>query len=95
VISCTRGVADQHSFDTDPFFRMNTDPDPIRIQGFNDRKLEKFIADKINFFGSKTTIYLALGLHKERPSYRRNWNTAPDPIPIQDFNDQKLKKNKG
>jgi hypothetical protein len=25
-----------------------------------------------SFFGSKTTIYLSLGLHKERPSYRRS-----------------------
>jgi hypothetical protein len=24
-------------------FRLNTDPDPIRIQGFNDKKLEKFL----------------------------------------------------
>ncbi len=24
------------------------------------------------FFGSKTTIYLSIGLHKERPSYRRS-----------------------
>jgi hypothetical protein len=32
-------------------FRMNTnpDPDPIRIQGFNDQKLEKITAEKIFF----------------------------------------------
>jgi hypothetical protein len=28
-------------------FRMNTNPDPIRIQGFNDQKLEE---KKLNFF---------------------------------------------
>jgi hypothetical protein len=32
---------------TDP----DTDPDPIRIQGFNDQKLKKITAEKkINFF---------------------------------------------
>jgi hypothetical protein len=35
-------VADPHSFDPDPPFRLNTDPDPdpIRIQGFSDQKLK-------------------------------------------------------
>ncbi len=48
-------------------FRLNTDPDPdpIWIQGFTDQKLEKnYNWKKFNFFGSKTTIYLSLGLHK-------------------------------
>jgi hypothetical protein len=47
---------------------MNTDPDlePIRIQGFDGKRLQK----KIYKFGSKTTIYLSLGLQKERPSYK-------------------------
>jgi hypothetical protein len=27
-------------------FRMNTNPDPIRIQGFNDQKLKKITAEK-------------------------------------------------
>jgi len=46
----------------------------IRIQGFDDQKLKKFTAEKklIFFFGFKTTIYLSLGLHKGRPSYRRS-----------------------
>jgi hypothetical protein len=41
-------VTDPHSFHPDPdqHFRLNTDPDPIRIQGFNDQKLEKFKAEK-------------------------------------------------
>jgi hypothetical protein len=35
-------------------FRLNTDPDPIRIQGFNDQKLkQKLQLKKFNFFGSK------------------------------------------
>jgi hypothetical protein len=57
-------VADPHSFhpDPDPAFQAeyrsgsNTNPDPIRIQGFNDQKLKKKItAEKnLNFFGIKT-----------------------------------------
>jgi hypothetical protein len=40
-------VADPHSLHSDPAFKAeylygsNTDPDPIRIQGFNDKKLKK------------------------------------------------------
>jgi hypothetical protein len=43
-------------------FRLNTDPDPdpLRIQGFDDQKLKKFTADK------KTTIYLYLDLHNSQ-----------------------------
>ncbi len=57
---------------TDPnpafFVEYGTDPDPIRIQGF-EQKYKKFTAEnKSNFFGSKITIYLFLGLHKGRPS---------------------------
>ncbi len=34
---------------------------------------KKFTAEKkLNFFGSKPTIYLSLGLHKGRPSYKRS-----------------------
>jgi hypothetical protein len=45
------------------------DPDP----GFDDLKLKKITAEKkLIFFGSKTTIYLSLGLHKGCPSYRRS-----------------------
>ncbi len=54
-------------------FRLSTDPDPIRIQGFDDQKLEKFTAEicKKNVI-SEIAIYLSLGLHKGRPSYRRS-----------------------
>ena len=51
-----------------------TDPDPIRIQGFNDQKFKKNYSWKFFyiFFISKTAIYLYLGLHKVCPSYRRS-----------------------
>jgi hypothetical protein len=45
-------------------FGLNTDPDPIRIQGFDDQYWKKFTAKK-KFIGSKTTIYLYLGLQKD------------------------------
>jgi hypothetical protein len=32
------------------------------------------------FFGSKTTIYLSLGLHKGRPSYRRSLQLSKENI---------------
>jgi hypothetical protein len=51
----------QHSsLNTDP------DPDPIRIQGLDDQKLKKFKAEKKFTFFYQTTIYLSLGIHKER-----------------------------
>jgi hypothetical protein len=54
-------------------FRSNPDPDPIRIQGFDEQKFEKnYNWEKIKyFFLSKIAIYLSLGLHKGHPSYRR------------------------
>ena len=65
--------------DTDP--DPDPDPDPIRIQGFNDQKLKKIIAEKnYIFFGSKTTIYLSLGLHKKRSSYRRSLQLSKEAI---------------
>jgi hypothetical protein len=59
-------------FDTDRIqhFRLNTNPDPIRIQGF-DENVKKLTAEK-KFGGIKSTIYLSLGLHKGRSSYRRS-----------------------
>ncbi len=60
-------------------FLLNTDPDPIRIQGFDDQKLQKITAEKkIIFFGSITTIYL--GLHKGRSSYRRSLQLSKENI---------------
>ncbi len=52
------------------------DPDPIRIQGFNDQKLKK----KLQFFWSKTAIYLSLDLHKVCPSYRRSLQFSKEAI---------------
>jgi hypothetical protein len=47
-------------------------PIRIRIQGFDDQKLKKITAEKnLIFFWSKLAIYVPLGLHKGRPSYRR------------------------
>jgi hypothetical protein len=54
----------------------NTDPDPIRIQGFNDQKLNK----NVFFFISKTAIYLSLGLHKVCPSCRRSLQLSKEAI---------------
>ncbi len=48
-------------------FRLNTDPDP----GLLWPKLKKKLQLKIYLFlDKKTTIYLSLGIHKERPSHR-------------------------
>jgi hypothetical protein len=45
------------------------------------KKLKKITAEKkLNFFGSKTAIYLSLGLHKERPSYRRSLQLSKEAI---------------
>ncbi len=46
----------------------------IVIQGFDDQKLNKITANKKIqlFFISKIAIYLSLGLHKGRPSYKRS-----------------------
>jgi hypothetical protein len=37
-------------------------------------------SEKIKKFGSKTTIYLSLGLQKERPSYRRSLQLSKEAI---------------
>ncbi len=41
---------------------------------------KKITTEKFFFFGSKTTIYLSLGLHKERPSYRRSLQLSKEAI---------------
>ncbi len=47
-------------------FRLNNDPDPdpIRIQGFDEQK--------IFFIKNCNLPYLFLGLHQRRPSYRKS-----------------------
>ncbi len=72
VQCCGSGFNEQ-----DPAFQVNpdpnTDPDPIWIQGFDDQKVTKKKQLKFVFlFQIKITLYLALGLHKGRPSYRRS-----------------------
>jgi hypothetical protein len=53
--------------------RLNTDPDQgpirIRIQGFDEKKNVTIFTSEKEIFGSKTTTYLSLGLHKGFPSY--------------------------
>jgi hypothetical protein len=51
-------------------FKLNTDPDPIRIQGFNDQKFKKITAKKI--VGIKNYNLPIPSLHKQRPSHRRS-----------------------
>ncbi len=44
------------------------------------KNVKKFTAEKKNIiFLSKTTIYLSLGLHKGRPSYRRSLQLSSIP----------------
>jgi hypothetical protein len=47
----------------------------IRIQGFDDQKLGKIYSRQKKILGSKTTIYLSLGLQKGSPSYRKSPST--------------------
>ncbi len=82
-------VSDPYSFDTDPNpgpdlafqaeYRSGTGSNPDRIQGFDDQKLKKIYSWKKNSL-SKTTIYLSLGLHKGRPSYRRSLQLSEENI---------------
>jgi hypothetical protein len=59
----------------------DSDPDPFRIQGFNDQKLEKNAEKKIYiFFLTKTAIHLSLGLHKVCPSYKRSLQLSKEAI---------------
>ncbi len=92
-------VSDPHWFnadpdtDPDPAFFLIADldsgsgfririPDPDRV--FGDLKLEKIYNKKFNFyFWIKIAIYLTLGLHKGRPSYRRS--LQPSKVNIQHF----------
>ncbi len=58
-------------------FRLNTDPDPDPVF-FYDQKFKKIYS--WNFFSSKTTIYLSLGLHEGRPSYKRRLQLSKENI---------------
>ncbi len=65
-------------------FRLNTDPepDPIRIQGFDEQKLGNIFCwnKKFDIFLSKIAIYLSLGLHKGRPSYKTSLQPSKENI---------------
>ncbi len=83
-------VSDPYSFFTDPDPVVDavdqygsgsgSNPDPIRIQGFNDQKFKKNYSWKKKFFLSKTAIYLSLGLHKVCPGYRRSLQLTKEAI---------------
>jgi hypothetical protein len=50
----------------DPAFQVNPDPDPIRIQGFDDQKLkEKNTADFFDLFLIKNCILLMSKLQEK------------------------------
>ena len=52
--------------------RLNTNPDPDPIRVFTTKKKKCTAEKKIALFLiKKTTIYLSLGLHKGRPSYKK------------------------
>ncbi len=61
-------------------FRLNThpDPDPGGLITKNWRK--KLQKKNIYFFGSKTIIYLSIGLLKGRPSYKRSLQLSEENI---------------
>ncbi len=68
-------------------------PIQIRIQSGSRALMTKDLkksSEKIKKFGSKTTIYLSLGLQKERPSYRRSLQLSKEAI--QHFKTWTLKK---
>ncbi len=67
----TDRVADPHWFYavSDPAFFLSADPDPGSWSRVWWPKIEKYLQF---FFGSKIAIYLSLGLHKGRPSYRKS-----------------------
>jgi hypothetical protein len=73
-------VSDPDSLSPDPYqnCRMNTDLDP----GFLWPKIEKNLRLNIFllFFWSKIGIYLSLGLHKGRPSFRRSLQPSKENI---------------
>ncbi len=50
----------------------------IRIQDFDDQKMEKQLKFCSFLFGSKLAMYSSLGLHKGRPSYRRSLQPSSD-----------------
>jgi hypothetical protein len=86
-------VSDPHWFNADPdpaFFSNCSSGFRIRIQGLMTENWKKLQLKKklIFFLGSKTTIYLSLGLHKGGQSYRRS--LQPSKKNIQHYKTWKL-----
>ncbi len=65
-------------------------PIRFRIQGFNDQKFKKITAEK-NYIFFKNYNLPILGLHKERPTYRRGIQLSKEAI--QHFKTWTLEKN--
>jgi hypothetical protein len=62
-------------------YSIDIDPNPIRIQGFDDQKLKIKLQLKIFFLHQNyRTIYLSLGFHKGRPSYMRSLQLSKENI---------------
>ncbi len=82
-ISITNGWSHIMSsmLDPDLAFQVNTDPDTDPDPWFWWAKIENNTADVFfTFFLSKIAIFLSLGLHKGRPSYRRNLQPSKENI---------------
>ncbi len=74
-IDLTKAVdPDSLNPDQEPALQVNTDPDPIRIQGFDDQKLRKKIQLKIffNLFFQNLQFTCPYASWKGRSSYRRS-----------------------
>jgi hypothetical protein len=71
-------VADPHSFHPDPAFQAEyrSGSRALMTKKFKQMTSEK----KKKKFCTKTTMYLSLGLHKERPSYRRSLQLSKEAI---------------
>jgi hypothetical protein len=53
----------------------------IQIQDFDDQKFKNLTAEKkLLIIVKKNAIYLSLGLHKGRPSYRRSLQLSKENI---------------
>ncbi len=50
ILQFTDSVSDPDLLIRILYFRVKTDPDPIRVQGFDDRKSKKFIAEFLFVF---------------------------------------------
>ncbi len=75
--------------DPEPAFKVHADPEPVpdpnTDPGFYGQKLQNIAtAGKRSYFVIKITVYLSLGLHEGRSSYRRN--LKPSKVYLKNFN---------